>query len=180
MAEAACVVCGKKHMTLRSKVAAGKNTVCSKTCQGKNAQSFQDYSGRQPIHGGCVNNELSPIYRRWAAMKGRCNSNQPTMKKHYKDKGITVCKEWLRSFPAFESWAKANGFREDLELDRRDNLKGYSPSNCRWVTRIVNANNRSTTMRLTNGELATEVARRLGVSGTTIRNRLKKNPDYKA
>ena len=34
------------------------------------------------------------------------------------------------------------GIKKGLQLDRRDNDKGYSPDNCRWVTSAVNNFNR--------------------------------------
>lgn len=49
-----------------------------------------------------------------------------------------------------------------MEIDRKDNTAGYSPSNCRWVTRIENANNKSNNRRFVyNGRVMTmaEIAR---------------------
>lgn len=84
---------------------------------------------------------LEILKSRWRDMKNRC---QPTSKKYrarYWDRGITVCSEW-QSFEAFARWAMKSGFEPDLELDRRDNDRGYSPSNCRFVTRLENTRNR--------------------------------------
>jgi len=72
----------------------------------------------------------------------------------YVDRGITVCDEWLNSFLKFHDWAVNNGYDPKLQLDRRDNSKGYSPENCRFVTPIVNANNKDVTIKiLFKGEL---------------------------
>lgn len=35
----------------------------------------------------------------------------------------------------------ANGFREGLQIDRRDNDGHYAPENCRWVRQPVNLRN---------------------------------------
>ena len=60
----------------------------------------------------------------------------------------TVCDEW-RYFPNFYRWAMANGYRDDLTLDRIDNERGYSPDNCRWATwSEQNKNRRMTPKRL--------------------------------
>lgn len=33
-------------------------------------------------------------------------------------------------------------YKPGLDLDRKDNEKGYSPENCRWVTRSINNRNK--------------------------------------
>lgn len=71
-----------------------------------------------------------------------------TDRKHYFDKGIVICKEW-EQFSNFKIWALENGFQEGLEIDRKDNKGNYEPSNCRWVTRLVNNCNRSNTIFVT-------------------------------
>ena len=82
-----------------------------------------------------------PEYRCWQTMRLRCKEPTNAAYKDYGARGITVCDRWLES-PA--------NFLADMgekpspahELDRRDNDKGYSPENCRWVTRSVNDRNR--------------------------------------
>jgi hypothetical protein len=76
-----------------------------------------------------------PIYKRWCAMKGRCNSKSKA--KWYRDKGIIVCDEWLY-YENFYHWSLNNGFNEKLELDRIDENKNYCPENCQWITHREN------------------------------------------
>lgn len=83
------------------------------------------------------------LYDLWRAMRRRCSA--PVTAKTarpYADRGITVCAEWHRSFTAFRDWAWVNGYTDALSLDRVDNYAGYSPSNCRWVTRQEQNGNR--------------------------------------
>lgn len=85
----------------------------------------------------------TPIYIKYKSMIERCDKNYKNAHNYY-NRGISVCKEW-DDFFAFKDWALKNGYRKDLTIDRRDNDKGYSPDNCRFVTCRDNVNNRSNT-----------------------------------
>ena len=114
------------------------------------------------------------LYSIWRDMKNRCNGLKEKDKKNYFDRGITYCTEWER-FEAFRDWALSRGYREDLTLDRINNDKGYSPDNCRWVTRAVQNNNTRQNHLITyNGETHTlnQWASILGINSSTLRNRL--------
>jgi hypothetical protein len=82
----------------------------------------------------------SPEYRSWASMIVRCTNSNRVGWRDYGGRGIRVCKRWL-SFPAF---FKDMGRRpEGMSLDRINNDRGYSPSNCRWATSQQQNLNRS-------------------------------------
>lgn len=85
------------------------------------------------------------LYRIWIGMKSRCYNPNSGSYKYYGAKGVTVCEEWLHDFQAFYDWAMANGYRDDLTLDRKDNSKCYSPDNCKWSTMKEQAQNTSQT-----------------------------------
>ena len=96
--------------------------------------------------------KLNLVYH---AMLARCYNPNSRSYKDYGGRGIGVCEEWKnhekicthygiwsKGWKAFEKWALENGYAEGLTIDRIDNDKDYSPSNCRWVTKKVQSNNR--------------------------------------
>lgn len=93
------------------------------------------------------------LYKIWHGMKQRCYDVSRSDYDRYGDKGITVCDEWKNDFQSFYKWALENGYSDNLTIDRKDNNKGYSPENCRWVTRLEQTVNRRNTIKVTVNDL---------------------------
>lgn len=120
-----------------------------------------------------------PLYQVHSAMNQRCSDRNPKVWSTYGGRGITVCKAWRgkSGVANFIKWCEANGYEHGLDIDRKDNDKGYSPSNCRFVTRSVNCNNKRKTIRITAfGKKMTfrEASRVAGVDSDIIRQRINK------
>ena len=95
----------------------------------------------------------SRLYRIWRGIKSRCSDKAS---ENYGGRGITVCEEWNKSFEAFCEWSMANGYSENLSIDRINNDGNYEPSNCRWVNNETQANNTRKNRKITiNGETHT-------------------------
>lgn len=76
-------------------------------------------------------------------MKKRCYDKNHQNYKYYGEKNIKICDDWLNNPNSFVDWSLLNGYKIGLQIDRINNAGNYEPNNCRWVTRIENANNTS-------------------------------------
>lgn len=83
----------------------------------------------------------SRLYHIWNGMKRRCQNQNAANYKNYGGRGISVCDEW-QSFEPFCEWALANGYGDELSIDRIDVNGNYEPSNCRWATWKEQASNK--------------------------------------
>ena len=77
-------------------------------------------------------------------MKNKCYNPNNRWYKNYGGKGIGVCNEWCESFEPFRDWALANGYRERLNLSRRDIRSDFTPENCYFTEPIVTVEKRGT------------------------------------
>lgn len=94
----------------------------------------------------------SRIYKIWEDMHNRCYQKTYHAYCHYGGRGISICSEWLHDFKCFYDWSMANGYADNLSIDRIDVNGNYEPSNCRWITQKEQLKNR----RINNGKYYTE------------------------
>lgn len=83
----------------------------------------------------------SKLFTIWWAMICRCENENNKSYPNYGGRGICVCDEWHDSSAFFE-WALNNGYSDGLSIERIDVDEGYSPDNCKWITREKQAHNK--------------------------------------
>lgn len=130
------------------------------------------------VHPSKVDGKHQRLYLTWRGMLGRCSNPTARSYQDYGGRGISVCDEWL-SYDVFYEWAYANGYTDELTIDRIDNNKGYSPENCRWTDKVTQNRNKRN-VRDVNGETIPEIAERLGLNYATVYRRVTHGKDIEA
>lgn len=156
--------CGVVKSVASSKLTSGNTQSCG--CLGRELSA-----DRARKHGL----SRSPEYRVYKTMINRCYNEKVVKYPRYGGRGIKVCPEWLASF---ETFYKDMGPRpsDDHSIERKDNDGDYCPDNCRWATRIEQANNKSNSVLFDDGSgflrSITEIAQLAELPRATIASRI--------
>lgn len=156
--------CGKQTIVSRSNLKNGSTKSCG-------CLNYERICQRR------VSDTHKRILRILRGMKDRCYNPNYHSFSRYGGRGITICDEWRNDSGTFEKWALEHGYSDELSIDRIDNDLGYSPENCRWVTKSIQQNNKSNNNYLEYGgqkRTVTEWANLIGVDRSTIVRRIKK------
>lgn len=87
------------------------------------------------------------LYKIWSGVKTRCFNKNRKGYKNYGGRGITICNEWLE-YKNFCDWAMANGYKDNLTIERINVNGNYEPANCTWITIQEQQKNKRNTIRL--------------------------------
>lgn len=129
--------------------------------------STEKAADRVRTHGGTGTRP----YRIWKNMLRRCLNPRNKQFPYYGGRGISICAEWL-SFSAFRDWALANGYADNLSVERVDVNGNYAPDNCIWADAITQSRNRRFVARAPDGTPWPEVAARNGITTTQYNGRV--------
>jgi hypothetical protein len=161
--------CGNQHIASGENLKSGNVESCG--CYAKEIQI------KTHIKHGM---SRTRIFNEWRSMKKRCTNKSRKDYKHYGDRGIKVCDEWFEDFMSFYNWAMANGYKDNLTLDRKNVNGNYEPDNCRWITnKEQQSNRRSNRILVYNGEALTitKMADKYHISRYALAYRLNKGMD---
>ena len=146
-----------------------KNIPATDMVQGKISSCGCEHAKRigkaQVTHG----KSKSRTYKLWMAMRNRCDR----INQDYSCRGIVYDERWK----LFENFLEDMGEAPDgLSLDRIDCNGNYHKANCRWATRLEQANNTRANIFIEwDGKRQTrsQWEKELGMRPTTLRTRLK-------
>lgn len=155
--------CGNAVSVFQSHLTGRKKT---QSCGCRRAENRRESA----IHG--MSN--TRLHRLWSGIISRCDHTYHVGYCDYGGRGITVCDRWrdFRNFYADMSDSYAPG----LQIERIDNSGNYEPSNCRWATRIEQANNKRNNVSITVDGVTKTVAnwaREIGITPQAIHQRIK-------
>lgn len=129
--------CGTARTVSGDSLRRGRSTNCGCFAREKTAQQAKRLF---TTHGHTTNHSTSPEYRSWYAMIQRCKNPKRVGFKNYGGRGITVCRRWEKSFPAFLADMGLKPTRAHT-INRKNNEGNYTPRNCHWATKKEQANN---------------------------------------
>lgn len=175
--------CGNIFFAEVSKIKSGHTTSCG--CVHKERQLHavtrhgdSNWSGKK---------ERNVVYSKWVSVKARCLYPSSPGYYRYGGKGITICNGYRYNYPKFK---EDLGIQPTTEhsLDRINPALNYScggceqciennwPMNIRWADKDTQANNKQNCVYLdVDGAKmsAAQLARKLNVNDTTIRERVR-------
>lgn len=139
-------------------------------------------------HGATVGGNYAREWLSWNAMRARCYNKNSERYLRYGGRGIRVCARWRESNSGYAAFLHDMGpAPEGTTIDRVDNNGHYScgaceecvahgwTANCRWATKVEQANKRSNNVLLAHDGIVDTVsnwARRRGLTFGCLQSRV--------
>jgi hypothetical protein len=167
-------VCGKEFVAIGINLR-NPNRPSARSCGCKRGEGIVKQTGS---HGMSRNPDGSPRreYVVWINMRSRCRNSKDKDYPNYGARGIDVCDEWYDSFATF--WKDmGETYQSHLFIERVNNNGNYCKDNCRWGTKMRQANNKRVSHYIMTpfGRMTvTQAARRYGLNSNTIFSRIHK------
>ena len=137
-----CLLCGNIRYVSTNGLTSGRQKSCG-------CQSYKGEHNGQYSHG-LSNHKLNSL---WRGIKTRCYNQKSKSYKYYGAKGISMCDEWKNDFKTFYNWCIANGYDENLTIERIDYKGNYEPNNCKFISIQEQQRNKRNNISIThNGE----------------------------
>jgi hypothetical protein len=166
--------CGKHNVVRASYLRNGSIKSCG--CKQKEQALLNLQNQQRRLHWISVEIRQS-LHQTYQNMIARCYYLKNNRYENYGGRGIRVCDKWIgnQGRERFYFWAINNGYKKRLQIDRIDVDKNYSESNCRFVDRIIQANNKTNNkIIIWRGESKTmaEWAREFNISYAAMQHRV--------
>jgi hypothetical protein len=156
--------CGNEYIAMSNALFTGNTSSCG--CYRK--------SGDYNITHGLSHTK---IFKTWNNMIQRCKDKK---NKNYSGRKIKVCKRWYNIYKFIKDMGLPPSQKHSI--DRINNNGNYTPSNCRWATKIEQCNNTRRNQFITfnnNTKTIAEWSKITGLSFNAIKYRIGAGWDVK-
>jgi hypothetical protein len=141
--------CGTSKVVAAYHLVRGDTVSCGCWAREKSVEIARKQGMANRRHGesSYQGRRTTPEFNAHAGMMARCFNPDDAAYGNYGGRGIRVCERWAKGedgLSGYECFLADMGRRPSAShsIDRRENSKGYSKSNCRWATKKEQSRNR--------------------------------------